>query len=297
METRVYDTTSATGRNLVPWSGIVLERSWIEWGRYDAFRLRSGYFLTPYGIWNVDHGSPVLISSVLPGFWAGEYFPTRQLGIQALGNFQLGDFELGYRAWVGNGRNPGQTDVDKNKHVGGRVFLTRQGPVNFTLGASGFWGKNKNYEQSIASTSPFRVGSRKTVDYTEFGLGGDLSVNVGELRLRTEIVMNDERYATDFRPMPTPVSYQRDRMRWDAYAVLAYRMGTLEPFIYVEHDRRPSLEDDAVSIYSGGLIYHLLPKTQLKFQGFHVAVHDTRGFPDASDNGFSGWDLRLVAAF
>ncbi|MDD9946780.1 MAG: hypothetical protein OXU20_37380 [Myxococcales bacterium] len=297
VDTRVYDQTSATGRNRVSWSGMVLERSWIEWNRYDALRVRVGYFLTPYGIWNVDHGSPVLISSVLPGFWAQEYFPTRQLGLQLLGDFHAGAAQFGYHAWLANGRSPGQIDVDENKHVGGRVFGRLAAPVDLTLGASWFWGQNQEFRRTIGSTDPFRVVASKVVDYTEFGVAADLSLDIGDLRFRAELVSNKETYEPGQRPMVSPVSFQRDRLRWDTYLVGAYRFGDVEPFVFIEHDRRPTAEDDAVTILSVGGILHTLARTQLKLQLYRVVFPDTSGFPEASRSSFTGWDARFVTAF
>ena len=49
-DTRVYDTSSPSGRNRVIWGGVVLERAQIEHTMFDMFNLRVGYFLTPYGI-------------------------------------------------------------------------------------------------------------------------------------------------------------------------------------------------------------------------------------------------------
>jgi hypothetical protein len=299
-DTTVFDTTSATGRNKVVYSGIVLERAHLEWTKYDAFRVLFGYFLTPYGLWNVDHGSPTLISSVLPGFWASELFPTRQLGVQALGDFFSGSWQFGYRAYVSNGRTPGQLDVDKNKHLGGQVYAAFEGPLRAKLGASGFWGQNAYFVKSIASVDPFRVATTKDAEYTEFGLGADLSVDYKALRLRGEFVAQREDYTDGLRPATSPVTEQADRTRLGAYGILAYRLPApvnLEPYVFVDYDQRPTTNANATLTPSGGLIWHVASPVQLKFQAYHVMFLEDDTFPDASSSNITGWDTRLVAAF
>ncbi len=77
--TGVFDYTSPTGGFVtVRWAGIVLERAHVDWTPSDAFNIRSGYFLTPYGVWNVDHGSPTRIMLRPPFFVSLEYFPERR---------------------------------------------------------------------------------------------------------------------------------------------------------------------------------------------------------------------------
>ena len=48
---------------------IILERAYIQWSKLDWLGVRVGQFLTPYGIWNVDHGTPTLITMFRPRRW------------------------------------------------------------------------------------------------------------------------------------------------------------------------------------------------------------------------------------
>jgi hypothetical protein len=99
-----------------------------EWTLEDKFSVLVGWFLTPYGIWNVDHGSPVLIASSLPDFFASEYCPTHQLGLQLRGQLATGKSSaVGWSAYVSNGRSVGQGDVDGAKNLGGRLRWTLMG--------------------------------------------------------------------------------------------------------------------------------------------------------------------------
>jgi hypothetical protein len=280
---QIYDVASPNGRNTIIWSGIVLERAQLQWSPRDEFALLGGYFLTPYGIWNVDHGAPVLISSALPDFFATEYFPTHQLGLQALGAFELGGAEeLGYRLYVTNGRSPTQGDTDDNKNVGGRVFLRSEGDTTTSVGASGFVGSYDNPADSVR--------------YREWGVGADASVDSGPLRLRSEWVANRVRYATGRRPVLSNDSTMPDHFRWDAYFLAAYALpwGGLEPYLYAEYGRRPATDSDSFSISSMGLNVNFSPVTRLKLQYFRVNLYRTSS---GVEDGFHVADARWVTAF
>ena len=59
---QVWDFTSPSGAWATTRLGaIVLERAYLQWEQSDLLVLRLGEILTPFGIWNIDHGTPTLI--------------------------------------------------------------------------------------------------------------------------------------------------------------------------------------------------------------------------------------------
>jgi hypothetical protein len=147
----------------------------------------AGYFFTPFGIWNVDHGTPTLISLLLPSFQADQFLPNHQLGVQLYGSVYTTGWELGYHAYVANNRTPSQVDFDDGKTFGGRVFLSSTGSaVKTKIGASGYYGHFIDVARRIASVDPYVVATDETVRNRQWAVGADLSIDAGPLRIRTE---------------------------------------------------------------------------------------------------------------
>jgi hypothetical protein len=100
---------------------IILERAQIEWSGAEWLNVKAGYWFTPYGIWNIDHGSPTLIALNEPQFVVFEGFPARQVGIDVNGLFHATAWDFEYHAYVSNGRTLGQQDLTDDKMIGGRL--------------------------------------------------------------------------------------------------------------------------------------------------------------------------------
>ncbi|MBN2193101.1 MAG: hypothetical protein JW751_09820 [Polyangiaceae bacterium] len=289
--TAVYDSDSSTGSNQVIWSGIVLERAHLEWTRFDLLNVRAGLFLTPFGIWNVDHSMAVLITQRLPQFFSREYYPTHQIGLEVSGLKPLGSTELEYHAWLGNGRTRG-ADVTDNKMVGGRLVLAHDGAVRVALGASGLYGRNAFARRSITSVAPFATDLSVAVEYDEFAGGADLTFDWKGLRLRWEGVIAREQYLAGRRDEFAPGAFRPDRTRADTYGLIAYRLpwAGLEPYLLFERDM--SAVNAPSSIGSVGINVHLRPSIQLKANYANVRFDA----PD-DDLDFSLIDVRWVSVF
>lgn len=300
----VFDTNSPSGRNHVIWGGVILERAQIEHTMTDLFNLRVGYFLTPYGIWNVDHGTPTLISLVLPASQVEEAMPNRQLGVQAYGSTTTGDTELGYAAYVTNGRAPFLEDPTDGKAFGARIFANLNG-TNHTLrlGASGFAGDSleKDKVLTISSSGPSVVTSNK-YRYKEWALGGDLSLDWKKLRVRTEgMVHRVDHGDSPHEPVAfaEPGTTHPDRFEYYWYSIFAYRMGAFEPYTYTELKYLSPRDGafDMAYLPGLGLNIYFSPYAQLKTQYVAAKFYRLADGGDASDRDFRLLDSRFVLSF
>jgi hypothetical protein len=296
-----------TAPNAPMWGGYtVIEQAWIEWGRYQALRLRVGNWFTPFGIWNVDHGSPTLISMSMPQFIQQKWMPLRQTGVQALGSFFSGETEIGYRAWVSNGRteqNP--FDYDNEKSFGARLFVKRDtGETNFQVGATYHRGVVRDKQVNIVGFNPVRFDTPSTWEYTENVGGLDVSVDIGDTRIRSEGIISHIEYTPGKQESAgsiVPGAMQPNRFRVGAYALVAHQLPWLglEPYLYAELIEQPWIVADGVFMPSAGLNVHFNPSTLLKLQYapsyFFNWKHEAAG--EASLNNVTSYMGRLVVAF
>jgi hypothetical protein len=256
--TTIFDYTANSGFLTVDWGAIVLERAHIDWTPIDQFNIRVGYFLTPVGIYNVDHGSPTRIFNFTPTAITYGFTPERQTGVEFFGLFHLGSWELGYHAYVSNGRAV-SVDFTDDKAFGGRVFLQTRRPVRLMLGTSFYYGKFQTVEKSIGlSNGNVGVVRKLTVEGTEMVGGADLSLDVGALRWRVEGTVNQTTYTEGKRP-----SYggalRADAASLAIYSILAYQLPWLglEPVAFVEfaHIPTPGIADKFLGIGTGLNLY------------------------------------------
>jgi hypothetical protein len=303
-DTKVLDITSPDGRNKIILGSIMIERAFIEWHKLAFFKVRTGLWLTPYGIWNVDHGTPVQISLLQPGFIVDEAFPTRQLGVDLLGDIPAGKWNLGYHLYVSNGRSPSQFDFSGDKALGFRLRGQYVGDWTAALGVSGYFGSSQDVAKSVVSFQPFVTATDVTFDYDEWAISGDVSFDIGAFRLRTEAALRRVDYEPGKHEPNTfgpPGGTEPSRYYSSGYLLLAYRLPVwgLEPYLYQELTHRPSPTGDTVLISGIGVNVYFNPSVQLKsmagFANFlDISGVDTRAEPDPS---FAILTSRLVLVF
>jgi hypothetical protein len=308
--TTIQDSNSSSGPwAATRWGGIVLERAQIEWSAAEWFKVVSGYWLTPYGIWNIDHGSPTLIALNEPQFVVFETFPARQLGIDVTGVFHATTWDIEYHAYVSNGRTPGQHDLTNDKMVGGRLVLRTASPFDFALGGSGFYGRMSDTPLVITSFAPLTATREEVMAADEIGVSADLSIDAGPMRFRSEFVLNERRYDEGKRPRTTTGAFAADRRTWSAYGLVAYLLpwAGLEPYAYFEYNRNLALGSaeprtgdvaQVVTMSSVGLNIHFTPATQLKMQYAHDVFSDADDLGrDFSETNIDLFSSRLVVSF
>jgi hypothetical protein len=305
VDNRLMDTSSPSGRGYAIWSGIVLERAWLQWTYDEHFALQAGYLLTPYGIWNVDHGTPTLISLLLPSLQVDEAIPQRQIGVQALGAFALDTWQLAYHAYLTNGRNLAASDLHWREGTGGRLVLRRMGELRVALGASGYYGRFHNDILFLdVGTDPLTRQPTATFEKsqwakdggfaaTEWSAGGDVSLDWRGLRFRGEALVRHVMYEDgkhEHKTFGNPAAMIPNHYRHYAYAILAYRFAShFEPYVFVDYgDADPQVGLNKMGIcFSAGLNVYFNAYAMLKMQ-----YADQRF--SHSDNG--QMDMRFAAA-
>ena len=235
------------------WAGIEIERLYLEAIAWRALTVRVGIFLTPYGIWNVDHGSPTIIPVARP-FAIGEaLFPERQTGIEVFGQFDLtAHNSVGYHATLSNGLGPVSEyrDFDANKAVGGRVYWSYDGFGQVRVGGSVFYGTDTSANEvpSLASDGKHLTYQQKIWAKSEvLALGGDVQWKYKGLVVQAEVITQQRRYVESGRvgtvnPLLGAYIAPRDHLKWGTYGLVGYRFDWfgVMPFVLVEAVDAPS---------------------------------------------------------
>jgi hypothetical protein len=272
----------------VRWGSVIIERAYIERTFLSWLTVRAGHFLTPYGIWNVDHGSPVIIGVRRPFIIGENLLPRSQTGLEAYGGGLVGPIEVGYHLTLSNGRGPTDTyrDLDGNKAVGWRLWaLHRSAELGtFALGVSGYRGKftNANIVTAISPTGEFSTVLQPTLQYDELSLAADLKWERGGALFQSEFVSNEVAYSNATRPLAFaitgPPGFVPDNRRWGVYGLTGYRFSLLGimPWIGAEYYNVGQQGSDAWAIW-GGLNVRPTPRVVLKVQITRSYVVDPLG--------------------
>jgi len=136
-----------------PLDGIYIQRAYLEWKPKDWFGVRAGQFLTPFGIWNEDHGSPVLIGIGYPQFMQYNIVPVQQLGLEAFGSIPFGDdLHAEYALTVANSDGPqyDYKDLSSMKAFGARLKMVySHDSFSFRLGGYAYYSQYMNSTENI----------------------------------------------------------------------------------------------------------------------------------------------------
>jgi hypothetical protein len=135
-------------------TGFNLERAWGEVRFNQYLNLRVGKFITPAGIWNVDHASPVILTVKQPYQTTTlPIFPVSQVGTMALGKVFLGDHDLEYSLYLSTGSQI-DNDLENAGDLagGGHVDLRLDLPVKAKIGVSGYSGMKRTARLSATAT-------------------------------------------------------------------------------------------------------------------------------------------------
>lgn len=239
-DTTAFIYSDPTSQSALRLGGIYIERAWTEYQFSNLFKLQWGLFLNPFGIWNLDHGSPTLISLMLPEFIASQMMPTRLLGIHLHGSAFFGSSEIGYAVHVTNGRSPIDFDFTEDKAIGYRLYYANEGDFGrLVLGSSGYFGTYVDQERQYAPNRGSFFDLVDTVDYRETVVGFDAALDIGALRVRSEAVLRWVHYydgkAERSITQEGVLGYLPNRLEYAGYALAAYRTPWhIEPYVEIE---------------------------------------------------------------
>lgn len=275
------------------WGGVEIERAWVEYTANNWLSVRAGQWLTPYGIWNVDHGSPVIVGVVRPYVVGDALFPERQTGIQFHGGTQLGGTQLGYHLTVSNGRGPidSYRDLDNNKALGWRLFMRNESSIGaISLGFSGYWGRfTDSLQEFVPDGEAFKLDYNVQTQFDELALAGDLKYEVGDYFLQSEVISNSSRFTEEGRPVApsfvpgAPNGFAADMSRWGVYGLTGYRTPWLGimPFAGAEYYRFGTSYFPLTAAWYVGLNVRPIPRVVLKAQYTHSWYPDNEEFDGA----------------
>lgn len=199
---------------MAEWGGIAIERAYVEYDVTDYATVRVGRWLTPYGIWNTDHGSPVIIGIQRPYIIGEKYFPERQTGVDVFGTYHRTGFTLGYHLTASNGRGGTEAveDIDNQPAFGGRLEL--ETPWGLKTGASYYRGRYTGL--------PLTAGAQAET-FIEAAYGVDALLLHRGLHLQGELIVQERHYEPGERAAGGG-GFMPDARAIGAYGIAGYRL-------------------------------------------------------------------------
>jgi hypothetical protein len=289
-----------------PVGGLMIERAFIEYSVSSWLSVQAGQFLTPYGIWNVDHGTPVIIGVSPPFLVGARLLPDSQVGLLGYGRVSLvDDLELSYALGASNGRTDliAYEDLDDNKAITARLALTYRGAGELTLGSSFYAGTSTDNTRAFYFNADGSPKSRENITFQlqERSYAFDLRWIKDDLHVQAEAIVNDRKFTAHGRPTENG-GLAPDRRNAGGYALVGYRMpfAGIMPYLKGEYSPDPSLQvigvNQNVAIATGGINFRPVPRVVFKAEYNHAV------FPDAkphtfSSNYMSALDVQIAWAF
>jgi hypothetical protein len=288
------------------WGGIQIQRAWIEYELHSLLTIRGGQWLTPVGIWNVDHGSPTIIPVRAPYILRLQLFPMQQTGLSVHGEYDFEDKSIAYELTLSNGRGPYDSwrDFDSNKAVGGRAVFTMTTFGRLAIGASFYAGRYTDLSSQIIIDSSRMlpvIDSSPTQQYDEVSLGADLRWEWNQLLIQGEIMANRIRYTDAGRPEIGNGfgGYIPNHRHIGLYVLAGYRFEPLGLMPFAMFDwidyGYPDYFDRVVTP-SLGVNFRPIPAVTLKVQITRYLFHAVT-IVGSSNESFNTLDTQVAWAF
>ncbi len=271
-------------------AGVVIERLHFDYQVADWLKFTVGRFLTPYGIWNIDHGSPVVLSATTPYLQRSQIVPSSQTGILISGRYFLTDqLRLDYGVTLTNGRGPMDAvqDVDDHFAYGLRLRLLYESrKFKIAAGAYGYYGRLKDQKGNLVVdliTGDVLSSFDTIEEKDEFIYSVDLLIEAYRFRLQGEYAYRYTRYRSPSVPYGDDVANLATGTSGDGvppnyythggYLLLAYTIPVrmwgssrrITPFVGYEYHQARDVEP-ATTIWRAGLNFRPLPALVFKGQ-------------------------------
>lgn len=303
VDTHGADYTDFTRDRAV--GSLMIERAFIEYNATAWLTVQAGQWLTPYGVWNIDHGSPVIIGVSPPFLVGARLLPQSQVGLLGSGRMSLvDDLELSYALGLSNGRADltAYEDLDSNKAVTARLALTYRGAGELTLGSTLYAGKSTDNSRALYFDNGVPK-SREDIryQYSERAHAFDVRWVWRSLHVQGEAIVRDQKYTKHGRP-PLDAGFEPDQRQAGGYALVGYRtpLAGIMPYVKGEYSPDPALRvigiTEKVAVGTVGLNFRPVPRVVFK------AEYNYGYFPDAkpntfADNYIAALDLQIAWAF
>jgi len=260
------DDTAADVANYsrpVQWGGVVIERVYVEYDLTDWLTIRAGHWLTPYGIWNIDHGSPAIIPIGRPYIIGEQFFPEHQTGLDLFGSKLLEGYKVAYHVTASNGRGATESiqDQDNKLAFGARAEL--ETPWGLRIGGSYYRGRYTGVAPTVMSAAP---------TFKEQAIGGDVQFDYHGLHAQAEVIGR----IRDFHGQ-RPMSFGGDN-DFGSYLLAGYRFDALwnvMPFVLFSPYEPADLSTfKSATAGEAGLNFRPSGNLILKVQGIAVKFDD-----------------------
>jgi hypothetical protein len=229
------------GITIFEWGSFSVERALfsVYLNRYLNFTF--GKFITPAGIWNVDHGSPVIMTISQPTQYSyAQIYPKSQLGIMEDGKIFIGDADLSYSIYFSSGRDNQSLYNVKDLSVGGQLRLNLPLLDEFNIGFSGYTGrvntKLRYAVYTIKDLNNFAFSSQfsdvDTFMYRENVVGGDIRLSKWRTTLQAEV---NYQHITDHRKASNNTSGTLATYVIGSVDVLKKETVKITPYAYYEY--------------------------------------------------------------
>ncbi len=279
--------------------GIIIQRAWIEWAPHELFSIKAGHWLTPYGIWNVDHGTPTIVPVTRPFMIDEQLLPESQTGLLAEGRLRITDaVALEYGLGLSNGRGPTDAVFDQNGNKGltYRLKMTHSGKGELQIGASGYTGKYTSAQTDLTIIdNEIKSVSLIGTEFREVAWAADFRYQTGGLLLQAEAMINDRHYTEEGRSGSyRPDSLSPDSRRWGVYGITGYRFNWLGIMPYVIGEFSPIPDTSIyefpreILLLGGGLNIRPLAQVAIKV-GYDQAL-----FPEGRPATFEQASIRRI---